>query len=935
MTTATDLLLDNLANFQMNPSSIQQIQLNVLEMGLNGLDIVDATNPFTNLLEMSATLVAGHLAATESTSRRIYPPLALDMKDLFHHISDFELVGIYATPSKSVIRMLIPTDELLKQAVLSDNNSVYYLTISKNLKILVNNLIFSPGYPIQINILSEDSVQCLYDTTELNPLMELTTNIVAHEFLDLNSVSYLQLEIPVLQYDVNSTIHILSESAIFEKQISFDDQFCIARAYIKENDSWVEIGVTYSDKVYDINKPTLLVKVLDGEIEVSLPLIYQYLRTVNSVIRIDTYTTLGYQNRDLSQVPYTLFSANWYNYDTFNKPAALINFSKINDIIYYSIERVMGGANAATLEEVRNMIIYRTNLQKIPILLSDIKIQLNRIGYNFSILVDNITDRIYVAEKSLTTRLNNGLETTPIAANLTVTITPTQALLGDYSYSITKQDSGRYTISNEAVYKLKNGELILIPDVEIDENKSIPKYNLVQRLNNGSYFYSPFYTIISDIESNIVAKVYNLDFPRITGKTSDTMDLIFNYNIITLTNTIIKNSLGYYELILTANVPDGFTNVDAILHFDDQRTASTISLSQVSKDFNGTTATFIFHLYTPFDLNLDNELLFTNFKNSDDVDTPTFLSLKSTFRISYVVNNNDVTTETISIEFGEYMDGIYAPVSSFITQRDYQTYEEIEYLTYTEDVYEMNGISKAYTIVAGEIVFNKLHSAGDQILDEDDNPIVLHAIGDKILNSYGEEIPVDLSIPERGFNVGITVIDGRYHYVTSNDMVSFRDSFPEIISVYLKDNILPMQYNLAERTKLYYRPLGDYKTVDILTGDNTRSVVDSILSPIIYFYINPIYLQNKNILNKIVTATRSIITKYLNNTVLSSAGLDSELLTIDSKAIVGFKIVQFLPGNSIATITRGKFSVGEKMIIASDGTLTMSDMVQIQFKSAE
>ena len=51
VTTATQLLLANIGKYHLNPSSVQQDILDVLELGLAGNDIVDVTNPFIFLME--------------------------------------------------------------------------------------------------------------------------------------------------------------------------------------------------------------------------------------------------------------------------------------------------------------------------------------------------------------------------------------------------------------------------------------------------------------------------------------------------------------------------------------------------------------------------------------------------------------------------------------------------------------------------------------------------------------------------------------------------------------------------------------------------------------------------------------------------------------------------------------------------------------------
>ena len=73
----------------------------------------------------------------------------------------------------------------------------------------------------------------------------------------------------------------------------------------------------------------------------------------------------------------------------------------------------------------------------------------------------------------------------------------------------------------------------------------------------------------------------------------------------------------------------------------------------------------------------------------------------------------------------------------------YQTYEEDVYQTYAEDVYDEDGETILHH--AGDQVLDEennpiiLHHAGDQVLDEENNPIILHHAGDLILDEDGHQ----------------------------------------------------------------------------------------------------------------------------------------------------------------------------------------------------
>jgi hypothetical protein len=955
MNNATKLLLNKIAKSNSNPSSIQQAQLDVLEMVLNGKDVIDPSNAAALIMEMNATAVAAGISFSESVSRAMYPKLAIGEKDLYNHISTFEMIDIFATPAGTNINMLIPMENIKRYMTPTENRLVKYLVIPKHYKITVRDYIFSVCYPIFINVINNNTVQTLYDTTEENPLMILTSNSLEHRPMYVNGVNYLQITIPVLQYDIKSDIFVLSDAAIFEKTITFSDRFCMIRAYLKINNVWTEIDVTYSDKVYDINKPTILAKIVSGLITVSLPLIYQFLRTSGSVVRIDTYTTLGILNVDLSQVPAGNFSGVYENLDTTNTDLGLAAFKKINDIAFYSTDRITGGSNEAGFDEMRNRVIYGANSAIVSKLPSDLKTKLMVKGYSLSTLLDNITNRVYLTEKAVTSRELDGLEITPLTTNFLTKINPVDAISGDYTKTIKNFSGTRYTVLKDALYKLENGDLTYLSDTEIAVIENLSAANLCKRLNDYRYFYSPFYAVIDDVNRNIISRVYYLDTPLVIGKRLNAVNIYGNYNIVTTDSAIVLNG-DQYELVLTASIPSGLINVNCQLTFYNKNDGTFIYLLNDSKTFTSNSGTFVFKLTTNFDINENHEIMFTNFINSEAVETPYYFPLSSEFNIFYNVTETSgaglpttfdslfykdsngivgATYESITLELGKYMDGLYAPINTYILAKEYQTYVEQVFATYDADVYERDEHGPILTIVDGVVTRNKIHSRGDQILNTSGDPILIHDVGDKVLNEYGEEIPVDGSTLTLGYRLGLTVIDARYRYVTSSDIISYVESLPLVIHGYLKTDLIPIRKTLIERTEMYYKPLGEPETIEVLIGDDEKLIVPATLYPIVTFSIDPDFLQKKDILDKIKTTCRTLIGSYITNTTISIDGLYEQIKTIKSKAIIGYTINQLLPNNlQIVTVTKGSFNIGEEMAIASDKSIVVEDVIKIYFKKA-
>ncbi len=126
-----------------------------------------------------------------------------------------------------------------------------------------------------------------------------------------------------------------------------------------------------------------------------------------------------------------------------------------------------------------------------------------------------------------------------------------------------------------------------------------------------------------------------------------------------------------------------------------------------------------------------------------DIDTSTgSINMSNVTWMNTKLMVNDVLTNTVNN--AGYSVTMYKDPYLTITKYPadvYQTYEEDVYQTYEEDVYD------GETIIhyAGDQVLDEngdpiiLHHAGDQVLDEENNPIILHHEGDLILDENGHQ----------------------------------------------------------------------------------------------------------------------------------------------------------------------------------------------------
>ena len=964
VTSLTNYLVANMSNYYMNPSSFQQIALNGLGMALNGDDIVDPSSPFIFLLEAAMTAAAVSIAKSEILTRKQYPFLAQSMQDLYNHMSDTDFVGVFGSGSTCTLNILIPYTQLLNEAIpLVNGSNVTTVIIPRDTQILVNGISLEIGYSIIINCLPGNLVQVYYDTSLINPLISENANVIPYSFVNFNNENYLQIKLPVVQLSSITSRFTLGSVNSFYQTIPIDNTYCYARVFINNGtNSWVEILTTYSDMVYDINAPTMLLAVDGNNLVVTLPDIYQSLNTVNTAVRIDVYFTQGSLEVDLTQVIYQNFSASWNNFDnlnTVNLPA-ISAINKINDVIISADTALTGGNNTLLFEQLYQRVIYRINSAVAPIRPSDIQAKLSIKGYSIEIIRNTVSDRMYLASKNLPPYVSNGFASSPLTTNNNITINVDGYPLNDLSSkSVISHSSGRTTILPSALFLLSNGNASLLTDDQINLIDSQSGLGLCNTLNSGLYMFTPFHYILDYSNPVFVGRSYYLQNPSISNRNLITQNSLRIYNIATM-YSVISLVNNQYVLILTASIPVNIPSVICQLAYIDVLSNTTIYLN-ASALVHANQAVFTFNLNTNFDINTLNQLELLNFTNSAGTLEPMFVDLTTKFNLFYLVpgNNTGVATtfddlystpvtqslngvigatyETIKINFGQYLSNLYCPTYESLATGTFLTYTSDVLATYNETIYQTGTDGVPFIIdTSGAVVITILHNVGDPILDASGNQIILHKAGDLIL-SNGSVVKSPDYANSVSYSIGITMIDAKYKYATGLLTKAYASTLSDILLGYLNNDIAPMAKQLSEQTSLWYKPSGESFNNRVSLGNNVITEVPGILSVQITIYMNEDGITNTSLQTQTTELCRKAISSQLLLNVLTKTGLSDAIELILPSQATTFSLDSYLPNNATIVTLLDKtqsFSIGSQLAVMADNTLDILDAVTILYKSA-
>ena len=228
-----DLLL-----FAHNPATMQSIALNRLRQG--GLELRDPTDPVVFLAEMAT--VTGHsiIEGMREILPEMFPSMAQRPEHLYRHISDRDLIDVFALPSVGELAFLIDVESLLQKAMPLVSQDIRRVIIPRDTVFRVSGYDFAIQYPIEIRVLpyatrTSYAFQVLWLTETQSPISPVTTN--ALEWKITNAPGYpgdlLMFRLPVMQYSVTSTSDTVTPAAGFVCYPTYKDQFYMARVWMR------------------------------------------------------------------------------------------------------------------------------------------------------------------------------------------------------------------------------------------------------------------------------------------------------------------------------------------------------------------------------------------------------------------------------------------------------------------------------------------------------------------------------------------------------------------------------------------------------------------------------------------------------------------------------------------------------------------------------
>lgn len=947
-------LAANVARYNKLPSSIIQASLDVLEDVLKGQDLPDPTNPFMFLLESSCTNTSAAIMAGQSVARKIYPTLANDQIDLYNHMSDVDYIGRWALPAHTTLGLLLPLTDVLSRAVGNPNNLIKSLRIPRNTSVMVNGIPLGIHYPIRIDVLPHGAIQATYESDQISPLHKLTTNIVESDQVVIDGVTFLMLNIPASQFQIESLTVPLTSATAYVNKTPFQDKFLYARAWIDRGaGSWEEILTTHSLQVYDKDRPTLLLEVHNNTLISRLPDVYVNTGLVGDSLRLDIYTTRGAMEVDLTEIPNKQFTYELRDLDDKADSTLVEAMSKIVDGVMFAAKPLSGGRNELAIEDLKARVIYGADSTRAPITPGEVETNARLQGYDTVRYNDNVTGRLFVASKPLPLRTYNNLTIPANAANSLVVFDETDTR---FSTAIVNHVARkRATILPKALYKSNGHNMVLLTDVELANLNNLDTERRVGEYNRGTYMYSPFHYVLDYSTGTLGVNAFLLTQPEVKGRTSEAANEHLDYSIVTSSAEIALND-ATYQLTIKARVPDNYqTSVVARLAYRDDQIENLGHFDATGTLTGPNELTFTFDIPTGLDIDGLNQIKIDDFTTPNGTIT-IYIPLTSKFNLFYLIsglqsnyptmfdtkytrvptpNIVGVTHETITLMLGRTLEHLYIPNRSIIGEPVYRKHTVDVPATYDEDVYSPGPHGAAYTTLPdGRVSLNRLHSKGDPVLDAQNNPVLKHRVGDDVIVNGERVVEKPASIQR---TIGITMVNAMYRVGTSTKIRAYNDSIPVSITAYLDNEIAPAAKQMEARTELKYKPRGNSAMVRVSIGNGISTVIDSDIDVQVSYYLTEAGYNNDELRAKLSANVNAVVSNEIAKVRLSAIEIETKLKEDGGPEVIGVDVRRWGPKYNIPILTLenpgDSFSVREKLVVLPNGIIAVEDTIDVGFVS--
>lgn len=946
------------AGLLVNPARTQNVVLKELRDRMNGeVAIADPNNPFMFILEANSSMVAALAKRLERVNDGIYPVRAQTFKDLYRVMSDFDYADLMAVPASTEVTIMFDRAEIVSRAVAY--NDVYSkLTIPEETVITIGSTRYSLYYPIDIIVdQGTESVRVLYNTDRTNPLYSLSSNLVEYSEVKQNGQTLLVIRLPVFQFIRERVTESIVQNMGINIPMPYQHKFMAARVFTLISGKWSELKYTLSETEYDPSVATARIKVQPERniAQVIIPQIYLTSGLVKNSVRIDIFGTRGKIDIPITEGEAQSCSINFgiqgENASTDPYSLALHRLSSLQ--VYPVDTRVTGGRNAIDFDTLKQKVI-RGSLggNTVPVTPLELEHHVNDAGFTLTKYQDTITRRTYFANKRLL--MSSG---TPVPVTIGELVIDTSAM--ENIASVRSFDSGAICILPTTIYRYSDTSRQCTPltDDEVTALGALSTAEYVDELNTTIYGRIPFHTVIYTDERYPSSKQFNLMTPKVPSveMISDNTNIPGSMKVLAAECTHLVNGTGGYRIRLGVQKTSDIADVSE----DDIRIlliTTTVEGKQVYLQTTKTSETDTLDVYdallaTSYHITKTGHIT-VSMDLAEDESVEAVIPLDAVFQVALLVspsaigeptgivtksvptdfvNYLQLSRQRISVSFGQDLsDDIYNVTNTVWAAERYATYDEDVPWTYANDVYQTtDGVPDLQDDGEGGQELILLHSQGDTVLDEEDNPVIRYEAGTIKLDGDGN--PIVMTSRQAEFYVESLLLDARLYAASGVVETAYIGSVAEEIASYLT-SVAERRTQLLENTELYFRPVKTIGSTAFDLGNGIIEEFDLGLSFNVTCHVSRSVASDDDEVDTIKATVSRIIWQRLQDKFVSLTRITKDIQDTLGSAIQSVDSIG-VNGTTIQTLrpieTGVEPTVALKLAIDTDGSLVLREDITV------
>lgn len=960
----TTILKAGIDQFRHNPTKIQTAILRTArDIDSSKYDFVDPSNPFIFLMEAAATIGASCMTESANNNRKQYPEVAQVLEDLYRHMHYDSFNDIFSLPTQAIFVMGFNKEELLARMVQVGNTEIKKLVIPRNTTITAGEVVFSLQYPIELRQLSHGELQVTYDVEKTTPLKTIDTNLIEWKPVrDSNGQEMIFFPVTLDQFNIISLTEIISPSQKFSLSKTINDRFYFCRVWRETAGGWEEIRTTYSQDIYNNKVVTAIVKVIDNQVTVEIPIVYSKTKQISGKIRVDIYQTKGPLSIDLRGFDSKQFIVNWLAIDEKEKSAYVSPLSSMATTTVYAASRTTGGRDPMTFDALKERIVSNGfSANNAPITPAQAKSKLERNGYNIVTTLDHVTNRHFAATRAMPEPIDTEL-ITPANAGIH-TLSETIDNLSVLSSAYSNTDS--LTLSPKTLYKVVRGILNVCSDSEISLLNALPGDKKAIAITEGSYFYSPFHYVFDSDNNTFASRAYYLDSPKINSRSFIAENETTLLTVSTGSALFQRSSTGW-EIVVTTrssqewkDLPENEVYVN--IGFQPDRTGDYAYIPGV---FLGKTEdmerVYRFDIKTNFDIDANNAMQLTNAMMYEQTQQFLRTTLDQNFDIFYSttqvsppgwspvefdpligsfllpVGAVGISRERLSLTFGTALTNLWTSGRSVVGEKDYAKWDLDVPATYETDVYQTDPVTGvAFTIVNGVLTYNKLHSAGDIKYTGENNDEVIYKWrkGDIKRDAYNN--PIIIGDRKLMRQVDLFLLEAPYYFATNKAATDYRTLLVETVVQWIADDLKEISKKLLEKTSIFFYPVQNVGTVDIVYGAGLKTSISAGQYFNLKLYVKDSVYRNPKLRQALTRASVVTLNECLKSKTVSDSQITDALRIAYGSDVLSF-VADGLGGDanlSICTMVddSARLTLRKRLEYRPDQTFALVEDVNCEF----